>query len=60
MAGKERGAIKAKLVEAGIPDAIIKEQLPVEGEAAPAEAKPGEKPEEAKEAAPKEEVKEKK
>ena len=46
MAGKERGAIKAKLSEAGIPDAMIKELLPVEGEAAApgAEAKPGEAP----------------
>ncbi|MBI2651140.1 50S ribosomal protein L11 [Candidatus Woesearchaeota archaeon] len=45
MAGKERGAIKAKLVEANIPDKIIKELLPIEGEAAAgaAEAKPGEK-----------------
>lgn len=34
MAGKERGAIKAKLVEAGIPTKIIKELLPAEGEAA--------------------------
>ena len=30
MAGKERGEIKAKLVEAGIPDKLIKELLPVE------------------------------
>ena len=45
MAGKERGAIKAKLSEAGIPDAMIKELLPVEGEAAAAgTAKEGEKP----------------
>lgn len=36
MAGKERGAIKVKLVEAGIPDPMIKELLPAE-EAAPAE-----------------------
>src|SRR3989338_10165748 len=45
MAGKERGLIKAKLVEAGIPDKLIKELLPLEGEAAAAgeEAKPGEK-----------------
>ena len=45
MEGKERGEIKAKLSEANIPDAMIKELLPVEGEAAPgaegAEAKPG-------------------
>lgn len=54
MAGQERGAIKAKLSEAGIPDAMIKELLPIEGEAAAAEgeAKPGEKSaEEAKPAA---------
>lgn len=45
MAGKERGAIKAKLSEAGIPDAMIKELLPAEGEAAAAgTAKEGEKP----------------
>jgi len=31
MAGKERSAIKAKMIAAGIPDAIIKEKLPVEG-----------------------------
>lgn len=48
MAGKERGEIKAKLSAAGIPDAMIKELLPVEG--APAEgaaptAAPGKKPE---------------
>jgi large subunit ribosomal protein L11 len=30
MAGKERGAIKAKLKEAAIPDSMIKELLPVE------------------------------
>ncbi|MAH33586.1 50S ribosomal protein L11 [archaeon] len=68
MADKERGAIKAKLVEAGIPDAIIKELLPVEGEAAAgAEAKPGEAaapaegeaPEAKKEEAPKKEEKKK-
>ena len=45
MAGKERGEIKAKLKEANIPDAMIKELLPVEGvaaEGAPAEgAAPG-------------------
>ena len=44
MVGKERGLIKAKLVEAGIPDKLIKELLPVEGAAAGAagaEAKPG-------------------
>jgi large subunit ribosomal protein L11 len=45
MAGKERGEIKAKLVEANIPGVMIKELLPVEGEAAaPGEAKPGEAP----------------
>jgi large subunit ribosomal protein L11 len=71
MTGKERGEIKSKLVEAGIPDAIIKLMLPVEGEAAApgAEAKPGEaagkaaagaKPAEAKKEEPKKEGKEKK
>ena len=47
MAGKERGLIKAKLHELKIPEEIIKEFLPAEAEAAPAEgAKPaeGEKP----------------
>jgi large subunit ribosomal protein L11 len=46
MAGKERGEIKSKLSEADIPDAIIKELLPAEGEAAApgTEAKPGEAP----------------
>jgi len=62
MEGKERGAIKAKMAEAGIPGEIIKELLPVEGaapaegEAAAGEVKEGEKPEEAKEE-PKEEAK---
>ncbi|MBI2658015.1 50S ribosomal protein L11 [Candidatus Woesearchaeota archaeon] len=42
MAGKSRGETKAKLVQAGIPDEMIKELLPVEGAATPgAEAKPG-------------------
>jgi len=73
MAGKERGEIKSKLSEVNIPDAIIKELLPVEGEAAApgaeagAEAKPGEAPAEgeksaeaeAKPAEKKEEAKEK-
>jgi len=40
MAGKERSAIKAKLREANIPDVMITELLPVEGQA----AKPGEAP----------------
>ncbi|MBU0628749.1 MAG: 50S ribosomal protein L11 [Nanoarchaeota archaeon] len=43
MAGKERGAIKAKLKEAGIPDAMIKELLPIEA-AAGAAAAPGAAP----------------
>ena len=64
MAGKERGAIKAKLSEAGIPDAMIKELLPVEGEGAAGAAKEGEKPAagkaEAKKEEPKKEAKEKK
>jgi hypothetical protein len=34
MAGQERGKIKAKLKEAKIPDAMIKELLPMEGVAA--------------------------
>lgn len=34
MAGKARGEIKVKLVQAGIPDDMIKELLPVEGAAA--------------------------
>jgi large subunit ribosomal protein L11 len=55
MAGKERGAIKAKLKEAGIPDALIKELLPVEGAAEGAPA-PGAAP--AKAAAPAAEKKE--
>ena len=66
MAGKERGAIKAKLSEAGIPDVMIKELLPAEGEAAAAGAQPkeGVKPTagkaEAKKDEPKKEAKEKK
>lgn len=40
MAGKERGMIKAKLKEAGIPDAMIKVLLPIEGVAAGAAATP--------------------
>ncbi|MEK6849696.1 MAG: 50S ribosomal protein L11 [Nanoarchaeota archaeon] len=40
MAGKPRGMIKAKLVEAKIPALIIEELLPVES-AAPADGKPG-------------------
>ena len=59
MAGKERGEIKAKLVEAGIPDKLIKELLPVEGAAtgaAGAEAKPAAGAAKA-EAAPKAEAK---
>lgn len=42
MAGKERGEIKAKLKEANIPDAIIKELLPVEGATPGAEGAPAE------------------
>ena len=41
MAGKEKGVIKAKLVEAGIPSPLIKELMPAE-EAAPAEGAPAE------------------
>jgi len=62
MAGKERGEIKAKLKEEGIPDAMIKELLPVEG-AAPAEGEgaapvEGAAPAEGEGAAPAEEGKE--
>ena len=63
MAGQERGAIKAKLKEANIPDAMIKELLPVEGAAGAAgEVKAGAAPagaakEEKKEAPAKEEKK---
>ncbi len=71
MAGQERGTIKAKLKEAKIPDAMIKELLPVEGAAeagaegaAPAEGEaPAEGAAPAAEGsaeAPKEEAKEKK
>jgi len=72
MAGKERGEIKSKLSEAGIPDAMIKELLPVEVEAAPAEgeaapaegeaapAEGGEKPEAKAAEVPKKEAKEEK
>lgn len=48
MAGKEPGAIKAKLREAKIPDAIIKVLMPTEGAAAAAPATgAGEQPKEA-------------
>ena len=45
MAGKEKGAIKTKLHEAGIPEAMIKELMPAEGEGAAGEEgkKEGEK-----------------
>ena len=43
MAGKARGEIKAKLVQSGIPDEMIKELLPIEGVAA-AGAAPGAAP----------------
>jgi len=49
MAGKERGAVKAKLHEAEIPEQIITELLPVEEAAAEGEKKPesaGEAPKE--------------
>ena len=62
MAGKARGEIKAKLVQAGVPDDMIKELLPVEGAAAAgAEAKPaaGASVAEAKKEAPKKEEKKK-
>lgn len=54
MAGQERGLIKARLKKEGIPDAMIKELLPVEG-AAPGAAPAGGA--EAKAEAPKEEAK---
>ena len=60
MQGKERGVIKAKLKEEKIPDALIKELLPAEGEAAEGEeAKPaeGEAAKPAEGEAPKEEKK---
>ena len=61
MAGKARGEIKAKLVQAGIPDDMIKELLPIEGVAAAAaasgEAKAAEPQAEAKKEAPKKEEK---
>lgn len=58
MEGKEKGEIKTKMVEAGIPGTIIKELMPVEGEAAAAgEVKEGEKPAEAKVEEKKEEPK---
>ena len=44
MAGKPRGEIKVKLVQAGIPDDMIKELLPVEGVAAAPGAAPGAAP----------------
>tara|TARA_Y100000310_G_scaffold33707_1_gene31865 strand:- start:3629 stop:4420 length:792 start_codon:yes stop_codon:yes gene_type:complete len=62
MAGKEKGEIKAKLHEAKIPEEIIKEVMPAEGEAG-APAEPGKEGEEKKEEgekkeeAPKEEEK---
>lgn len=56
MAGKTRGEIKAKLVEAKIPAKMIEELLPVEGAAAGAAA-PGAAPAPAKGAAPQPEKK---
>ena len=66
MVGKPRGEIKAKLVQCGIPDDMIKELLPIEGVAA-AGAAPGTAPAagaappaaEAKKEAPKKEEKKK-
>ena len=59
MAGKARGEIKAKLVQADVPDDMIKELLPVEGAAAAgaAPAAGTAKSEEAKKEAPKKEEK---
>lgn len=50
LVGKERSVIKKRMIEVGIPDALIKELLPAEAPAAGAEAKggkpaPGAKPE---------------
>ncbi len=56
MAGKPRGEIKAKLTQAGIPDEMIKELLPVEGAAAAPGAAPAAG---AKKEAPKKEEKKK-
>ncbi len=58
MTGKPRGEIKAKLVQAGVPDEMIKVLLPVEGAAAAGEAKPA--PGAAPAAEEKKEAKEKK
>ena len=44
MTGKPRGETKAKLVQAGIPDEMIKELLPIEGAAAPGAAPAGSAP----------------
>ena len=64
MAGKPRGTIKAKMVEMGVPDKIIKELLPLEGAAAAqvAQGAPGAAPAaagkaEAKKEEPKKEAK---
>src|SRR3989338_4178493 len=59
MAGKARGEIKAKLVQAGIPDDMIKELLPVEAAAAAGAAQGAAPAAEAKKEAPKKEEKKK-
>ena len=41
--GKERAVIKAKMIEAGIPDAMIKQLLPTDAGAAAKKAEPGAK-----------------
>lgn len=63
LAGKEKGVIKAKLHEAGIPEVMIKELMPTEAaaaEGAPAEAGKEGAPAEAGKEAPKEEKAEEK
>lgn len=61
MVGKARGEIKAKLVQSGVPDEMIKELLPVESAAAAGEPKPaaGGTAAEPKKEAPKKEDKKK-
>ena len=57
MTGSTRGAIKTKLKEAGVPEAIIKELLPVEAVAEAGAAAPGAVPAAAGKEAPKKEEK---
>ncbi len=60
MAGQERGKIKTKLKEENIPDAMIKELLPVEGAEGAEGAAAGAEGAKPAEGAPKEEAKEEK